>query len=132
MAIGAGFGGQCACRPAYWSYRGRVNRGRTPTRDTQADPRYPAAMPKRPSRPLDNLIRSANQISNRQPDSLQLLAHMIRVALNDGADPYLLTGILAEGAAYAISEHIPSERQPDAVSALMDVLKERLRAHGLA
>ena len=89
-------------------------------------------MPKRPTRPLDNLIRSANQISNRQPDSLQLLAHMIRVALNDGADPYLLTGILAEGAAYTIGEHIPAERQPDAVSALMEVLKERLKAHGLA
>jgi hypothetical protein len=57
---------------------------------------------------------------------------MIRVALNDGADPYLLTAILAEGAAYAIGEHIPPERQPDAVSALMDVLKERLRARGLA
>lgn len=89
-------------------------------------------MATRRSRSLDNLIRSANQISNRQPDSLQLLAHMIRVALNDGADPYLLTGILAEGAAYAIGEHIPAERQPDAVSALMDVLQDRLKAHGLA
>lgn len=89
-------------------------------------------MPKRPSRSLDNLIRSANQISNRHPDSLQLLAHMVRVALNDGADPYLLTGILAEGAAYAIGEHIPPERHADAVAVLMDVLKERLRAHGVA
>jgi len=88
-------------------------------------------MAKRPSRPLDNLIRSANQISNRQPDALQLLAHMIRVALNDGADPYLMAGILAEGAAYTIGKHIPTERQPDAVSALMEILKERLRAHGV-
>jgi hypothetical protein len=88
-------------------------------------------MPKRSSRILDNLIRSANQISNREPDSLQLLAHMIRVALNDGADPYLLTGVLAEGAAYAIAKHIPPERQPDAVAALMAVLNERLKAHGL-
>ena len=88
-------------------------------------------MAKRPSRPLDNLIRSANQISNRQPDALQLLAHMIRVALNDGADPYLMAGILAEGAAYTIGKYIPTERQPDAVSALMEILKERLRAHGV-
>lgn len=88
-------------------------------------------MANRPSRTLDNLIRSANQISNREPDSLQLLAHMIRVALNDGADPYLLTGVLAEGAAYAIAKHIPAERQADAVAALMDILKERLKAHGV-
>ncbi len=88
-------------------------------------------MPNRPSRILENLIRSANQISNREPDSLQLLAQMIRLALNDGADPYLLTGVLAEGAAYAIAKHIPAERQPEAVAALMDVLKARLKARGL-
>jgi len=88
-------------------------------------------MTQRRSSVLDGLIREANRTSNRKPDSLDLLARMVRLALNDGADPYLLMGVLVEGAAYAVARHVPAEAQPDAAAALTALLAERLKAHGL-
>jgi hypothetical protein len=87
-------------------------------------------MPDRPS-PLDNLIRDANRTAARKPDSLDLLAQMILLALKDGADPYLVAGVLVEGAVSALVDHIPPERQPDAAAGLVDLLSERLKANGL-
>jgi hypothetical protein len=91
---------------------------------------YSDVMPDRPSA-LDNLIREANRTAARKPDSLDLLARMIHLALKDGADPYLVTGVLVEGAVSALAGYIPAERQPEAVQSLVELLSERLKANGL-
>ena len=80
---------------------------------------------------LDRLIREANRVSGRKPDSIEILAHMIRLALDDGADPYLIAGVLLEGAAYTVAHHIPSDCQAEAASTTRDLLAERLASHGL-
>jgi hypothetical protein len=56
---------------------------------------------------------------------------MIHLALKDGADPYLVTGVLVEGAVSALAGYIPAERQPEAVQSLVELLSERLKANGL-
>lgn len=81
---------------------------------------------------LDRLIQLANQASSRKPDSVELLAAMIRLATADGADPYLVIGVLVEGAAHTIDRHIPRERQAETTEELGRLLVERLKAHGLA
>ena len=60
-----------------------------------------------------------------------MLAHVIRLILRDGADPYLVIGVLLEGSAYALAEHIPPERQAETTEQLMELLIERLKARGL-
>lgn len=80
---------------------------------------------------IDRLIRQANQTASRQPDPVQLLAHMVRLALDDGADPYLLAGVLIEGAAYTVARHVPPDRQTETVDTIVGLLSERLKAHGL-
>jgi hypothetical protein len=91
---------------------------------------YRTGMPDRPS-PLDNLIREANRTAARKPGSLELLAQMVQLALKDGADPYLVAGLLLEGAVSALAGYIPPERRPEAVADLVQLLSERLKANGL-
>jgi len=80
---------------------------------------------------LDRLIREASRTAARKPDSIEMLAHMIRLALEDGADPYLVAGVLLEGAAFAVARHVPAERQGEAAAAMAELLSARLAAHGL-
>jgi hypothetical protein len=89
-------------------------------------------MPDHHFRTLERLIRQANQASSRKPDSVQMLAEVIRLVTDDGADPYLVLGVLVEGAVHTIAKHIPRERQPETTEQLAQLLVERLRAHGLA
>jgi hypothetical protein len=88
-------------------------------------------MPDRHFRTLERLIQQANQASSRKPDSVQMLAHVIRLITADGADPYLVLGVLVEGAAHTVARHIPPERQGEAADELTQLLDERLKAHGL-
>ena len=88
-------------------------------------------MPKQQFRALERLIQQANQVSSRKPDSVEMLAHMIRLVVRDGADPYLVIGILVEGAVYTLAEHIPPERQAETTEQLGQLLVERLKARGL-
>lgn len=60
-----------------------------------------------------------------------MLAHVIRLILRDGADPYLVIGVLVEGSVYALAEHIPPERQAETTEQLTELLMERLKARGL-
>jgi hypothetical protein len=89
-------------------------------------------MPERQFRSLERLIQSANQASSRGPDSIQLLANMIRLVTADGADPYIVLGVLVEGTVHTLVRHIPPERRQDATEELGRLLVERLKAHGLA
>ena len=56
---------------------------------------------------LDRLIQHANRVSGRKPDSVELLARMIALATDDGADPYLVLGVLIEGAVRTLDKHVP-------------------------
>ena len=89
-------------------------------------------MPERRFRSLDRLVQQANQASSRKPDSVEMLARMIRLATDDGADPYVILGVLVEGAAHTIARHIPPERQTETRKELARLLVERLKARGLA
>lgn len=80
---------------------------------------------------LERLIQQANQASSRKPDSVQMLAHVIRIITADGSDPYLVLGVLVEGAAHTIAKHVPAERHAETVAELNQLLTERLKAHGL-
>ena len=81
---------------------------------------------------LERLIQQANQTASRKPDSLQMLAQMIRLVTQDGSDPYLVVGVLVEGAVHTVARHVPPERQADTVAELTQLLAERLKAHGLS
>ncbi len=61
-----------------------------------------------------------------------MLAEVIRVITADGSDPYLVIGVLLEGAVHTIARHIPPERQAETVVELHQLLAERLKAHGLS
>ena len=60
---------------------------------------------------LDRLIQQANRTVSRKPNSVQILAQMIRILGADGGDPYLILGALMEGAAHTLAKHVPAERQ---------------------
>ncbi|HET6194250.1 MAG TPA: hypothetical protein VFE12_00785 [Acetobacteraceae bacterium] len=88
-------------------------------------------MPPRRFQSLERLIQQANQASSRKPDSIQMLAEVIRVITQDGSDPYLVLGVLVEGAVHTLARHIPKERQAEALAELRQLLEERLKTHGL-
>ena len=61
-----------------------------------------------------------------------MLAEVIRLVTEDGADPYLVIGVLIEGAVHTVARHVPAERQAETTEQLAQLLVERLKAHGLA
>lgn len=88
-------------------------------------------MPDHPFRALDRLIQQANQLADSKPDPVQMLAKMIRLVGADGGDPYLIIGVLVEGAAHTLVKHIPPERQAETAAAMVQILMDRLKANGL-
>ena len=88
-------------------------------------------MPERRFRALERLIQQANRTSSSKPNSAQMLAEVIRVITQDGSDPYLVLGVLVEGAVHTIAKHIPPARRAETVSELRHLLAERLKAHRL-
>ena len=78
------------------------------------------------------MIQHANQASGRKPGSLDMLARMIALAGDDGVDPYLMLGVLIEGAARTLARHVPADRQAEATEELKLLLIQRLKAHGLS
>jgi hypothetical protein len=81
---------------------------------------------------VDDLIGRAERAAATTPNQTRLLAELIRMTGNQGADPYLLIGVLLEGAVHTVAKHIPPERQAETTEQLGRLLVERLRAHGLA
>jgi len=92
---------------------------------------HSAAMPERRFRTLERLIQQANRTSSCKPASAQMLAQMIRLITDDGVDPYLILGVLVEGAVHTLATHIPPERQAETIAELRQLLADRLKAHGL-
>jgi hypothetical protein len=95
-------------------------------------PAHPLPMADHHFSSLDRLIRMANQASARKPGSVEILATMIRLATEDGADPYLVLGVLAESAVHVLDQHVPKERRAEAIEQFSRLLAERLKARGLS
>jgi hypothetical protein len=89
------------------------------------------AMPDRPFRAVDNLIRRVQRVAAGRPDPTYILAQMIGMIGESEVDPYAILGVLIEGAAHTLVRHIPAERQSDTAAMLVQLLEERLEAHGL-
>ena len=88
-------------------------------------------MPDRPYRAVDELIRRVQRVAANRPDPMHILAEMISMVGESDVDPYAIVGVLIEGAVHTIVQHIPAERQADTAATLLQLLEERLRAHGL-
>jgi hypothetical protein len=80
---------------------------------------------------IDDLIRQAERAASATPDQIRLVAQLVRIIGDQGADPYLLIGALLEGAVCTLAKHIPPERRGETTEQLGRLLAERLRAHGL-
>ena len=59
------------------------------------------------------------------------MADIIKTVSEWGADPYLVVGVLVEGAVHTIDIHIPDERREYTASAVLQLLADRLRDAGL-
>jgi hypothetical protein len=81
---------------------------------------------------IDDLIRQAEQAAAAKPNQVRLVAELIRQVGGRGADPYLLIGVLVDGAVDTLAKHIPPERQAESTEQLRPLLVERLKARGLA
>ena len=90
------------------------------------------AMQHRAFQAVDDLIRQAEEAAAAKPDQVRLVAELIQLIGDEGADPYLLIGVLLEGAVHTLANHIPPERQRQMTEQLGRILAERLKAHGLA
>ena len=88
-------------------------------------------MPEHSFQAIDDLIRRAEQAAAATPDQLWLVAELVKLIGDGGADPYLLIGVLLEGAVHTLVKHIPPERRGQTTEQLGRLLAERLRAHGL-
>jgi hypothetical protein len=88
-------------------------------------------MPERPFPAVHALIRRVQRVAADRPDPRVILAEVIRMIGASEADPYEILGVLVEGAAHTLAEHIPPERQADTAAELRQLLIERLKAHGI-
>ena len=78
---------------------------------------------------IDALVRQIEQSAD-QPEALRLLGITTRGMADEAVDPYLLAGLLIEGAVHTVVQYIPPERQRDTTHALMHLLVNRLMARG--
>lgn len=72
---------------------------------------------------------SDNSDEDDGDDELLAIGAAIRAALANGIDPYVLAGLLEEGAAYAVARHIPAGERDKAAAALVVMLHDRLKAY---
>jgi hypothetical protein len=79
---------------------------------------------------MAKLIASVRQAAMNEPNPVKTLVQFIRTVAAGNADPYIVMGVLLEGAAHVLATSIPRERQEDTAGALLQLLAERLRANG--
>lgn len=63
--------------------------------------------------------------------TVESLAGAVRLAFETGADPYLVLGLLVDAAAHGLAWHVPAGDRADAMVAVVELLSDRLRTHGL-
>lgn len=76
---------------------------------------------------IDRLVEHINQVTGAAGDVLGDLARTVRAMIEGEIDPYLLAGVLIEGAAQAVLQRVPEERREVASLALLQLLHDRLR-----
>ena len=80
---------------------------------------------------LAKLIASVKQVAVKEPNPAKALAQFIRDIAEGDADPYVVAGVLLEGAIHVIATCIPLECQQDTARALVQLVEARLRAAGI-
>jgi hypothetical protein len=88
-------------------------------------------MPDRSFPAVQALVRRVKRVAASRPDPAHILAQTISMTSTIGMDPHVVLGILVEGAVQTLIRQIPAERQPETAATLIELLKERLEAHGL-
>jgi hypothetical protein len=88
-------------------------------------------MPDRSFPAVQALVRRVQRGAANRPDPAHILAQTISMTGTIGMDPHVVLGILVEGAVQTLIRQIPAERQADAAATLIELLEERLKAHGL-
>ena len=63
---------------------------------------------------------------------MHILAQTIGMTGAIGADPYAVLGVLIEGAVETILQQIPAEQRAETAAMLIQLLKDRLNARGVA
>jgi hypothetical protein len=79
---------------------------------------------------LAKLIDLAGQAAADVSDPVRALADAVRTVAEGNADPYLVMGVLVEGAVHTLETRIPVERREDTAAALLHLVANRLRASG--
>lgn len=74
---------------------------------------------------ISRLSDLARQAAADIPNVPVAMASAIKEAAGGPADPWLLIGVLIEGAAHTIRNAIPAERRSDCVAAALRLLAER-------
>ena len=81
---------------------------------------------------LSKLVALANHAADRERDPVRSLVNTIRTTAAGNADPYLVMGTLVEGTVHTLCARIPNERLKETAQAVMQLLKDRLRANVMA
>jgi hypothetical protein len=80
---------------------------------------------------LNRLIKLAEQAAADEPDPVRALVEKIRAVAEGNADPYLVMGVLVEGAVRMLETRIPAERRGDTARALLQLVADRLELSGM-
>jgi hypothetical protein len=86
-------------------------------------------MPEHTLPAVEVLVRQ--RVAANRPDPSHILAQSIGMTGTIGMDPYAVLGVLVEGAVQTLIRQIPAERQAETAAMLVELLRERLEAHGL-
>ena len=79
---------------------------------------------------VEKLVEKVREVTKSVGDPLGDVARLIRSIIPTDADPYLLAGVLIEGAVQAVVQRIPAERRSVVSFALLQLLADRLRQTG--
>ena len=80
---------------------------------------------------VDKMAQWARLAAAGKPNPIEELAETIRCVAGGYADPYLVMGVLIEGAVHTVKNCIPPECQNDTASAILKLLADRLENAGL-
>jgi hypothetical protein len=70
----------------------------------------------------------ADQAAATVADPASVLSEVIKAVVDSEADPYIVLGVLAEGAAWTLAERFPDERQAVALQGFLQIIGNRVQA----
>jgi hypothetical protein len=80
---------------------------------------------------IDALIKDIESFTEIERDSLSAMMALIRLAVSDDTDPYLLAGTLVEGIAATLQWKIPEAQQREVAVETLRLLMLRFEERGL-